>query len=90
MARASGARVAVALEQGRRDQVDALVGGLRRQDGRDQQLEGVGVVQLGVGAGMLRLELVENVRVCVALFMVANGTGCSAVAADQAGRCGLQ
>ena len=55
------ARVGIALEQRRRDQVHALIGRLRREDRRDQQLEGVAVVELGVGVRMLRLERVEDV-----------------------------
>ena len=54
------ARVGVALEQRRRDQVDARVGGLRRQDRRDEQLERRPVVQLGVGVRVLRLEPIED------------------------------
>ena len=54
------ARVGVALEQCRRHRVDERVGGLRGQDRRRQQLERRREVQLGVGAGMLRLELVED------------------------------
>src|SRR5581483_3762574 len=53
-------RVRIFLEQHRRDQVDARVGRLRRQDRRDEQLERVPVMQLGVGVGMLRLERIED------------------------------
>ena len=51
----------ITLEQRRRDHVDALIGRLRRQDRRDQQLKGVGVVQLGVGIRVLGLQPVEEV-----------------------------
>ena len=53
---ASALRVGIALEERRRYLVDALVGALRRQDGRDQQLVRRRVVQLGIGAGMLAFE----------------------------------
>ena len=39
---------AILLEQVRRDQVHALVGALRREDGRHQQFERVGVVQFAM------------------------------------------
>ena len=54
-------RVRIALEERRRHLVHALVGALRRQDRRDEQLVGVREMQLGVGAGMLFGELLENV-----------------------------
>jgi hypothetical protein len=53
-------RVRIALEQRRRDLVDALVGALRREDRRDEQFVGVAEVQLGIGAGMLALQLPQN------------------------------
>ena len=62
-------RRGIPLEQRRRHQVHALVGRLRREDRRHQQLERRGVVQLGVGVGMLRLQLVENLERLVADFM---------------------
>ena len=52
--------VRIAREQRRRDAIDAGVGGLRRQNRRDEQLIGVLVVELGVGAGMLALQLPED------------------------------
>ena len=61
---ASAGGVGIALEQRRRDHVHALVGRLRRQDRRHQQLERVPVVQLGVRVRMLRLELVEDRAAC--------------------------
>ena len=57
VAAASARGVGVAGEQRRRDLVHPLVGALRGQDGRDQQLERVAVVELGVGVRMLRFEL---------------------------------
>ena len=47
-------------EQRRRDHVDARVGGLRRQDRGDQQLERVPVVQLGVGVRVLLGERLDD------------------------------
>ena len=49
---AQGDGVGVAGEQRRRHLVDHLVGGLRRQHGGDQQLEGVGEVELAVRVGV--------------------------------------
>ena len=49
--------VRIALEQRRRDLVDALVGALGRENRRDQQFVGILEVQLGVGVGMLPFEL---------------------------------
>jgi hypothetical protein len=49
-------RVRIAGKQRRRDLVDALVGTLRRQDRGDQELVGVGEVQLGISIRMLRGE----------------------------------
>ena len=54
-------RVGVALEQRRRDEVDALIGRLRGKNRRNEELEGVGVVQLGISVWVLRFELVEDV-----------------------------
>ena len=51
----------IALEECRRDQVHASIGGLCGEDGRDQQLERIRMVQLGIRARMLRLELVQDV-----------------------------
>jgi hypothetical protein len=45
--------VRVAGKESWRDYVYALVRRLRRQDGRDEQLERVAIVQLGVGVGVL-------------------------------------
>ena len=50
----------IALEQRRRDLVDPLVGALRRQDRRDEQLVRRREIQLGVGAGMLAFELLQD------------------------------
>ena len=58
--KASRARVRVAPEERGRHQVHALVRGLRGENRRDQQLERVRVVQLGVRSGMLTFERVEN------------------------------
>ncbi len=61
VALASARGVGIALEERRRHLVHALVGALRRQDRRDEQLVGVREMQLGIGAGMLFGELLENV-----------------------------
>jgi hypothetical protein len=53
-------RVGIPIEERRRDLVDARVGRLRGEDGGDQQLEGVPIVKLGVGAGVFRLEEVDD------------------------------
>ena len=53
-------RVRIALEQRRRDHVHALVRGLRRQDRGGEQLEGVAVVQFGVGVRMLLGERLDD------------------------------
>ena len=53
-------RIWIALEERGRDEVHARVSRLRRQNRRDQQLEGVRVVELSVGPRVLRLELVQN------------------------------
>ena len=50
------ARVWVAGEQRRGDAVDPRIGGLRREDRRDEQLVGIAVVQLRVRAGVLPVE----------------------------------
>ncbi len=52
--------VRIAPEQGRRDAIDAGISRLRGENRRDQQLIGIPVVELGVGAGMLRVELLED------------------------------
>src|SRR5262249_32548157 len=52
--------VGIPLEQRRRHHVDADVGGLCREDRRDEQLERRRIVQLGVSVGMLRLGRVEG------------------------------
>ncbi|HEX2444322.1 MAG TPA: hypothetical protein VHJ77_10295 [Vicinamibacterales bacterium] len=54
------ARVRVSFEERRRDLVDALVGALRRQDRRDEQLVGTAEVELGERARVLTLELFED------------------------------
>jgi hypothetical protein len=54
------AGVRISREERRRDLVDALVGALRRQDRRDEQLVGVAEVKLGERARMLTLELFED------------------------------
>ena len=62
-------RVGIALEERRRDLVHALVGALRREDRRDEQLVRRRVMQLGVGVGVLRLELLARMaRVSAADF----------------------
>ena len=53
-------RVRVAAEERGRDLVDPLVGALRREDRRDEQLVGVGEMQLGVGVRVLRAELFQD------------------------------
>ena len=63
VAPASARGVRVAREQRRRDLVHALVGALRGEDGRDEQLERVAVVQLGVGVRMLRFQLRQDAGV---------------------------
>jgi hypothetical protein len=57
---AQGARVGIPGEEGRRDHVHALVGRLRREDRGDEQLEGVSMVQLGIGVRVLGFELRQN------------------------------
>ncbi len=52
--------IRVAREEPRRHQVHARVGGLRRQDRGDEQLERVAMVQLRIRAGMLAFKLVED------------------------------
>src|SRR5262252_9507680 len=61
-------RVLVALEQCGRDGVDEDIGGLRRQNGRNQQLKRSLVIELGVGVRMLRLQLVEKFASLARLF----------------------
>ena len=46
----------VAGEQGRRDLVHALVGALRGEDGRREQLERIAVIELGIRVRMLRFQ----------------------------------
>jgi hypothetical protein len=53
-------RVWIALEQRRRDLVHALVGALRGENRRDQELVRRGEVKLGIRAGMLALELLHD------------------------------
>src|SRR5262245_3067968 len=53
-------RVGITLEQCRRDHVHAGVGRLRRENGRDEELERRGVVKLRVSVRVLCLELVED------------------------------
>jgi hypothetical protein len=55
-----GARVGVPLEERRRDAIDALVGALRRENRRDEQLVGIPEVELGERARMLTLEFLED------------------------------
>ena len=54
------ARVRISLEEGRRDAIDPLVGALRRQNRRDEQLVRVAEVELGERARVLALELLED------------------------------
>ncbi len=54
------AGVRVAAEERRRDLIDALVGALRRQDRRDQELVGVREMQLGVGVRVLRARVASG------------------------------
>jgi len=53
-------RIRIPLEQRRCDLIDALVGALRRQDRRNEQLVGVGVMEFGVGVGVLAAERLHD------------------------------
>jgi hypothetical protein len=55
-----GVRVRKSREDARRHLIDAPVRGLCRKDGRDEQLERVPVVKLGVGARVLRFKRRED------------------------------
>jgi hypothetical protein len=52
--------VRISLEESRRDPIDALVGALRRQNRRDEQLVRIAEVELGERARVLALELLED------------------------------
>ena len=58
--RGQRARIRIFLEERRRDDVDARIGGLRGKDRRDQQLERRTVMELGVGIRVLLLEPIED------------------------------
>ena len=84
------ARVRVLLEQRRRHEVDACVGGLRREDRRDEQLERVAVGELGVRARMMPFQRVEDPARRVTRFhrvSVNEPVRCRAVAAAGCGVC---
>ena len=49
----------VAPEKRRRDAIDACIGRLGRQNGRDQELVRIFVLQLSIGVRVLALELAE-------------------------------
>ena len=57
------ARVRIAREERRRDHVHALIGALRGEDRRDQQLVRVREVEFGVGIRVLGRELARMRRV---------------------------
>ena len=53
-------RIRIPLEEGWRDAIDAGIGRLRRQNRGDEQLIWILVVELGVGVGMLRVQLPDD------------------------------
>ncbi len=61
-AAASARGVGITREQRRRDEVDARIGRLCRQDRRHQQLKGIAVNELRIGIRMMPIERVEDSR----------------------------
>jgi hypothetical protein len=53
-------RRVIFFEQFRRNDIDAFVGALRRKNGGDEQLKGVGVIQLAVHPGINPVERGDN------------------------------
>lgn len=68
------AGVRVSREEGRRDSIDALVRALRRENRGDEQLVRIAEVELGERAGMLALELFEDLADPPARLHVSRGS----------------